>query len=55
MMHRPDVDNMLEEVDSYTLSEWLAYFSVKEERREHQKEIDEKNRKAKAAARRGGF
>jgi hypothetical protein len=55
MMQRLDVDQMLEEVDSYTLSEWLAYFSIKEEKREHEKEVDEKNKKAKAAAKRGGF
>jgi hypothetical protein len=55
MMQRLDVDQMLEEVDSYTLSEWLAYFSIKEEKREHEKEVDEKNKKAKEAAKRGGF
>ena len=55
MMQRLDVDNMLEEVDSYTLSEWLAYFSVKEEKREHEKEVSEKNKKAKTAAKQGGF
>lgn len=55
MMHCPNVDKMLRGMTSVQLSEWLAYFEVKAEKKDHEDEVREANKKAKEAAKKGEF